>query len=189
MKNCFTQKNIVFQVAVHQEAYVGHPDTSGDWEGEEYAETTSYAKLDLEQFLGLVVELCLYEDSCPTAGMEVERGYIVPAVDLIGSDYNGNRRTSYVSVYTEKILKSVIEEAGKPQPMPVLQDDFTVKPQNLSFGHSDIMQAAVNVLPEVIKQLGLESQYGQVDEALNKKFIRLLNAGIRKEHNNIKEPQ
>ena len=159
-----TEKNLRFRVAYTVMEYWDFTEINGehfDWEGDERVEQTMYGVLNARQFLWLVLDKGL-EETINTQGLQIEGGYIVPAVDFYDADENSR---CYVSVYTDDMLKLALTQSQKPTPTPVLQNDFSVKNELLSFIESEkLWDKMVEELPEIIESVRKSEDFYSVDD-------------------------
>jgi len=170
--------DLVFHVALRRCRGINRPDF-GEWDGDEWMEQVLYAHLNIGDFCRLLTAY-RFGDTCCTQGIEVENGYILPALALNeGSSYDncgGDDSSCYVSVCTPEIYKRVISEADKPADMPVLQDDFSAKLEKLSFIESEaFFEATLKVLEEMIPYSEVESlgSYPEDDEVEDELYKRI----------------
>lgn len=180
-----TEENLRFHVAYTVAEYWSFPDIDRecfDWEGDERVEQTLYGTLNARQFLWLIFDRQLTE-TIATQGIEIENGYIIPAVDFYEPDED---HKCYVSVYTDEMLKTALKKSDKPSPVPVLQNDLSVKNENLSFvDASNIWYKLVAVLPEIVESFKEEEgNYPycfELDEYIPR-LIEKLNNSLRSNH-------
>ena len=149
----FTEKNLKFRVVYTICEYWDFPQINGedfDWEGEERVEQKMYGVLTARQFLWLVLDRELEKTIC-TQGIQIESGHLIPAVDFYDADEEKN---CYVSIYTDEMMKIALSKSEEPAPTPVLQNDFSVKNEMLSFAEVDeLWEKMVDALPEIVESL------------------------------------
>lgn len=152
----FTEENIRFRVVYTISDYWDFPEINGEefeWNGNTQVEQTMSGVLNARQFLWLIFDRELSE-SINTQGMQTESGFIIPAVAFYDPDENTQ---CYVSVYTDEMMELAVAQSQKPAPAPVLQKDFSVKSEILSFVEaSKNWQKLVDALPEVVNSLEQE---------------------------------
>lgn len=169
-----TKENLRFQVAYTVSEHWEFPDVNGDyfeWGGDEKVEQTMYGVMNARQFLWLVFDKEL-EETINTQGIQIEDGYIIPAVDFYTPDED---RRCYVSVYTDDMVKLALSQSQKPAPTPVLQNNFTLKNENLSFVEADkFWVKMIEALPEIVELLRKSEEFYSIDDDILDRLVPIL---------------
>lgn len=176
-----TQKNLRFTVCYTRSEYWDIPEVDGEdfeWEGDTQVEQKLYGILNARQFLWLVLDNGM-DETINTQGLGIKNGYIIPAVNFYDSD---EKNSCYVSVHTDGMLKLALSQSQEPAPTPVLQNDFSIKNEKLSFVEAEkVWGKMVDALPEIISSLKEGEEFGYYidDDTLDMlvpKLIKKLNS-------------
>jgi hypothetical protein len=168
METKFTEENLRFEVVYRICEFWDFPEINREdfeWDGEQRVEQKLCGILTVRQFLWLIFDAGL-EESINTMGIQIESGHIIPAVDFYHSDTDNG---CYVSVYTDEMKKVALAKSEEPSPTPVVQNDFSVKEEMLSFAESgELWQKMVDALPEIVETFRKEDvSYGIDDDTLD----------------------
>lgn len=174
------KEDLVFHVALRRCTVMVEPDY-GNWDGGddgERVEQVLYARLNISEFCQLLTQY-QFDSIGNTQGLGTEGGYILPARVMdegSGYDGGGSDTTCYVCVCTKEIYERAVRDADKPDDVPVLQNDFTIKPEKLSFIEPDaFFDATLKVMDDMIPlcDVGVLGMYPDDDDVESELYKRI----------------